>query len=211
MLIVVCFWSVQLVEAKEYKLYFLGGQSNMDGFGYVKDLNEENAQPVEGVMIFHGNQGKDGEAVDGRGVWGVLKPGNGTGFRSDGKVNTLSDRFGVELTFAQTLKKLDPDSNIALIKYSRGGTSLAADAEAATRFGCWEPDFQMSDKPNGDVNQYDHFLATVRNAFAVSDIDGDGAPDTLQPAGIVWMQGESDTSTEANAADVDNTRRHLPR
>jgi hypothetical protein len=44
------------------------------------------------------------------------------------------------------------------------------------------------------VNQYDHFLATLRYALRVDDIDGDGENDTLIPAGIVWMQGESDAN-----------------
>ena len=34
------------------------------------------------------------------------------------------------------------------------------------------------------MNQYDHFLATVRHATAVQDIDGDGELDTLVPAGV---------------------------
>lgn len=49
---------------------------------------------------------------------------------------------------------------------------------------------------NSHVNQYDHFLATLRNAFTVSDIDNDGEMDRLLPAGIVWMQGESDAGSE---------------
>ena len=56
---------------------------------------------------------------------------------------------------------------------------------------CWEPDFHV-DGENGHINQYDHFLSTVRHAFAIQDIDGDKQPDTLTPAGIIWMQGESD-------------------
>jgi len=182
-------------EATDYKLYYLGGQSNMDGFGYVKDLQGQDAEPVKGVMIFHGNQGLDGKPVDGRGIWTELKPGNGAGFTSDGKENKLSDRFGVELSFARKLQELDPDSQIALIKYSRGGTSISAAADAAKTFGCWEPDFHLN-QFDGNVNQYDHFLATVRNAFAARDIDGDGEADTLNPAGIIWMQGESDAGNE---------------
>ena len=42
------------------------------------------------------------------------------------------------------------------------------------------------------MNQYDHFLATIRNAFSITDIDGDGGIDQLIPSGIIWMQGESD-------------------
>ena len=177
-------------ESTVYHLYYLGGQSNMDGYGRVEDLPTEIAGPVEGVMIFHGNTAADGVPVDGRGVWAELQPGHGGGYTSDGATAKLSDRFGVELTFARTLRELEPDAHIAIIKYSRGGSSI--DRAAASYFGCWDPDY-----PGGTaagVNQYDHFLATVRYALSVDDIDGDGESDTLVPTGIVWMQGESDAA-----------------
>ena len=176
--------------AKQYELFYLGGQSNMDGHGYVNQLPTELNASVDGVMIFHGNTSPDVTPIDGKGLWTQLKPGHGVGFSSDGKTNTYSDRVGVELTFALKLKELYPDSNIAIIKYSRGGTSI--DRAAAKGFGCWEPDFQVGGGVNKRVNQYDHFLATVRNATSINDIDKDGQPDTLIPRGIVWMQGESD-------------------
>ena len=178
-------------EAKTYKVFYLGGQSNMDGYGFVKDLSAEHKKPIEGVMIFHGNTAKDATPVDGRGKWSVLKPGHGVGFKSDGKKNQYSKRFGVEITFALEMKKLYPKDNIAIIKYSRGGTSIHQDA--AGNFGCWEPDYNKGNGAGKGVNQYDHFLATVRHATSVKDIDGDGEADTLVPAGILWMQGESDS------------------
>ena len=172
--------------ATDFFVYYLGGQSNMDGYGYVDKLPEDLAKPLNDVMIFHGNTSRDNEPVDGKGLWSYLKPGHGVGFSSDGRENKYSNRFGVELTFAATIKKQFPDRRIAIIKYSRGGTSIAE--AAAGNFGCWEPDFEGR---NG-INQYDHFLATVRHAYDDSDIDDDGTPDRLIPAGIVWMQGESD-------------------
>ncbi len=175
-----------------YKVYFLGGQSNMDGYGYVKDLPEALRAPMPEVPIFHGNQSPDNAPEDGRGIWAPLRPGHGVGFTSDGKTNTYSDRFGVELTFAEGLRAREPEAHIALIKYSRGGTALDT---LAPSFGTWDPDFHGE---NG-VNQYDHFLATLRHAFAARDIDGDGMDDVLVPAGIVWMQGESDGISEEAA------------
>jgi len=201
--------------AEDYKLYFLGGQSNMDGYGYVKQLPAELAGEVEGVMIFHGNRAKDGVAPDGRGCWAPLQPGYGVGFRSDGTTNQLSDRFGPELTFGRHLRKLDPHTKVAIIKYSRGGTSIDVEAPNAKSFGCWEPAFKGGQGDGEGVNQYDHFLATVRNALAVRDIDGDGTEDRLVPTGIVWMQGESDAFTEPVAkryeANLKNVTDHIRR
>jgi hypothetical protein len=187
-----------LSAAKDYHVYYLGGQSNMDGFGYVKDLPADLNKPVEGVRIFHGNMAPDAVPVDGRGLWTELRPGHGTGFKSDGKTNTYSDRFGVELTLGRRLKELYPERNIALVKYSRGGTSI--DERAARQFGSWEPDFVGGSGEGSGINQYDHFLATLRSALGAGDIDGDGRPDRLIPAGIVWMQGESDAATTADVA-----------
>lgn len=178
------------VEGKEYRVFFLGGQSNMDGFGMVRDLPAELKSPQSDVMIFHGNSAPDGMPADGRGRWEPLQPGHGVRFQTDGKTATYSDRFGVELTFARRLSELMTDGHIALIKYSRGGTSI--DQEAAGFAGSWDPDFNGGEGDGAGVNQYDHFLATIRNAMAVRDIDGDEEDDTLIPAGIVWMQGESD-------------------
>jgi len=187
-----------------YNVYFLGGQSNMDGYGQITDLSEDLRTPISGAMIFHGNPAPDGSLVDGRGIWSELRPGHGVGFSSDGTTNHYSERFGIELTFARRLRELEPDINIAIIKYSRGGTSI--DTAAAGEFGSWDPDYGG----RTGVNQYDHFLTTVRNAFAVSDIDGDGRADELVPAGIVWMQGESDAAfTEEIARRYQHNLRRL--
>jgi hypothetical protein len=184
--------------AATYQVYYLGGQSNMDGHGYAGQLPDELEGPVQGVYIFHGNPAADGEEVNGKGVWAELRPGHGAGFSSDGIKNEYSDRVGVELTLARRLKELRPGANIALIKYSRGGTSI--DERAARWFGSWEADFTGGPREHGGINQYDHFLATLGHAFAARDIDGDGETDTLVPAGIVWMQGESDAAASAAIA-----------
>lgn len=182
--------------AKDFYVYYLGGQSNMDGYGFVKELPEDLQGEVPRVWIFHGNAGTDGSPADGRGKWSPLKPGHGRNFRSDGKTNQYSDRFGVELTFARRLQQIYPKRNIALIKYSRGGTSISAEAGAAKRFGCWDPDWQGGSGDGKGINQFDHFLATLKHARADEDIDNDGQKDRLIPAGILWMQGESDAGSK---------------
>jgi hypothetical protein len=197
-IVLILFICCSIAAAREYKVFYLGGQSNMDGFGTVSELSEALNKPVDGVMIFHGNMAGDAVPVDGRGSWAPLKPGHGWGYKTDGKSATYSERFGVELTFSRRMKELLPGVHIAIIKYSRGGTSI--DQEAAGGAGCWEPDFQGGEGEGKGINQYDHFLATIRNAMAVEDIDGDGERDTLVPAGIVWMQGESDAGRTAEIA-----------
>ncbi len=176
----------QQPRADTIQLFYLGGQSNMDGYGYNSELPGELRKPQDNIWIFHGNPVGDDQPGGGLGIWEVLQPGHGAGFSSDGKSNSLSDRFGVELSFAKRMEELHPNEKIAIIKYSRGGSSI--DSLAAGRFGSWEADYTGTT----GLNQYDYFLQTVRGAMGVDDIDGDGTPDILVPAGIIWMQGESD-------------------
>jgi len=181
-------FSRQEENVSTIKLFYLGGQSNMDGYGFNSDLPDSLDKQFENVWIFHGNSAGDDMGNGGLGIWERLKPGHGVGFSSDGNTNNLSDRFGIELSFAKKLQKLYPNEKIGIIKYSKGGSSI--DSLAASNFGSWEPDY------NGisGINQYDHFLATIRNAMFVKDIDGDGEEDRLNPSGIIWMQGESDAA-----------------
>jgi len=177
--------------ADEYLTFFMAGQSNMDGYGYVSELPSDLVKEQD-VMIFHGNGVFDNQDNGGVGKWGKLKPGHGTGFKSDGKSNTLSKRFGAELTFANAIQQQYPNKKIAIIKYAVGGTGLAL----KTGYSNWYPNFN---KGSG-LNQYDFALETIKNAYAVSDINGDGKSDTLKPMGIIWMQGEADAhASEASA------------
>jgi len=180
-------------NAADYKLYYLGGQSNMDGYGYTKELAEELAVQVPRVMIFTGQPAFDNEMHGGVGIWETLQPGHGTGFKTDGESNQLSDRFGPELLFGRTIANLAPGSKIAIIKYALGGSGLAD----GIGYGNWYPDFA----DGAGINQYDHALTTMRNALAHTDIDGDGVADRLIPSGIVWMQGEADALDNQAAAD----------
>ncbi len=185
--------------AADYHLYLIAGQSNANGHGRLSELTGEMRDAVEGAVIFCGQPRVDGEASDGLGLWSPMTPGFGLGFRTDGRTNFLSDRFGPELSFAQRMRELRPGERVAIVKYSRGGSSL--DARAGGKHGTWDPhDDLVSEAGAGvGVNQYDHALATIAAATGVRDIDGDGEPDRLIPAGIVWMQGETD-ATRAETA-----------
>ncbi len=194
---------IRTLPAAEFDLYFLGGQSNMEGFGKVDELPDSLAGRLPGVYIFHSPAAADQTAASGEGFWTILQPGHGTGFQIRNGVNRYSDRFGLELSMLHALRKANPDREIAVIKYARNGSSIAINA--AGRFGCWDPDFHAEEGLHRDVNQYDHCLATIRNALADVDIDNDGIDDTLIPAGIAWMQGESDATIDLETADAYGT------
>ena len=182
------------IKKDSIKVFYLGGQSNMEGFGYVKNLPDSLKKKNKEFFIYQGNPVGDNDASGGLGKWDVLQPGHGTGFSSDGKINILSERFGVELSLAKKLQELYPNQKLAFIKYARNGSSI--DSSGTAGFGAWEPDF----KGGKGMNQYDYFLKTVNAAMAVKDINGDGVEDVLIPSGIIWMQGESDADkTEAIA------------
>ena len=122
----------QLLEERQgtdYKLYYLGGQSNMDGYGHNDELPPGYSGPHDRVMIYGGMPAGDGDEYGGVGLWQPLRPGFGLGFRTNGYDSWLSDRFGPELTFGHRIAELDPESNIAIVKYSRGGTPLHIDAQ----------------------------------------------------------------------------------
>jgi hypothetical protein len=193
--LVLCLLST-VCHGKEFKLFVLGGQSNMNGFGYTKDLPQNLNQAIDGVYIFQGHSDADDAPIAGQGKWEVLQPGHGIGFSSDGKINKHSNRFGVEMSFAHKLRTLYPDDNIAIVKYARSGSSIALDA--AGNAGAWDPDY----KGKTGVNQYDHFLNTLVNARKTVDIDADGLSDTLIPNGIVWMPGESDAAYSEDIANA---------
>ncbi len=188
-------------ENDKFLLFYLGGQSNMDGYGYNSKLPDSLNTTFEDVYIFHGNPVGDNEKNGGLGKWSQLKPGHGIGFKSDSVNNSYSNRFGVELSFASKLKHLYPNDKIAIIKYSRGSTSI--DSLAGAYAGSWDPDFS-------GINQYDHFLSTIKNALIDKDINHDGKEDVLVPKGIIWMQGESDAAyTEAVAEEYYSNLKRL--
>lgn len=180
----------QYQKKEQIRLFYLGGQSNMDGYGNNSDLPLTLKHEFQNVWIYHGNPVPQEHKNGGIGIWEKLKPGHGKGFSSDGTKNDLSPKFGIELSFAKRLQSLFPEEKIMLIKYSKGGTSI--DSLGSKKSGSWEASYVGET----GLNQYDYFLKTVDGAMQAIDIDGNGVPEQLIPSGIIWMQGESDAKNE---------------
>ncbi len=191
------------VKKDTIKVFFLGGQSNMQGYGFNKDLPNDLKKKFENIYIFQGNNVEDNKPNAGLGIWDNLQAGHGTDFSSDGKTNKLSDRFGLELSFAKKIQEYNPTQKIAIIKYSRNGSSI--DIAGAPYFGTW--DTEAISKTG--KNQFDYFLTTVNKALSVRDINNDGIEDVLIPTGILWMQGESDANNEEVANRYYNNLKKL--
>lgn len=137
------------VQAEHYEIVLLGGQSNMDGRAPASGLptTPVNLQlPQADVMFYEG------------GSLRTLRPDSGTD-------------FGPEVTFGRTVADAMPSSNLALIKYAVGGTSLNSH---------WDP-------TTGGT--YASFKSTVSAGLAALS---DGGANTYEITGMLWTQGESD-------------------
>jgi len=157
------------LSATEYDVYLLAGQSNMDGRGLTADLTPEQQQPVDQCIIFYRN------AIASSETWKPLAPGFSMPPRFKGPLP--SPRFGPEMGFARTMRADFPRQSLALIKGSKGGTSLRAD---------WKPG--VKGKPETQGRQYRDFIETIR--MATEQLQQQGHQYRIR--GLLWHQGESD-------------------
>jgi len=140
------------------------------------------------VFIYNPPRRDDLEQPADAGFWEPLRPGHESEYEVNDPVSVHPDTFRTKLSFATHIKKLNPKKPVVLFKYAKGGSAL--NKHAAGDWGSWDPDFT---KGNG-INQLDQFLFHLERAMRFEDINGEGKPDILKPAGILWMQGESDAS-----------------
>lgn len=100
-------------HAAHYKVFLLGGQSNMTGNGpKTSDLTEAQQAPQDDVWIYGG-------ADESATKLGPLQPGWGS-------------PYGPEISFGRSIADGRPHENFTLIKYSKGGTNLHTDWDPAT-------------------------------------------------------------------------------
>lgn len=165
-------------QAVKVKVILLGGQSNMDGRAPGSGLPTTpfNLQQAQTDVLFY-HGNASGQAYLPGNVLTKLAPGSGSKSPS-------SPTFGPEVTFGRSIADAYPGETFALIKYALGGSKLATD---------WNPSTGAT---------YTAFRNTVTNGLAVLT----NAGYTYEIAGMLWMQGESDSSSAyANAYQANLT------
>lgn len=156
-----------------YDVYLLAGQSNMDGRGLVSDLTKRRARSVEDAIIFYRSVPRTSHG------WQKLAPGFSVPPKYKGEFPSTT--FGPELAFARSMLDAKPDRKLALIKGSKGGTSLRAD---------WKPGVRGDEGSQGP--RYRDFIETIR--MATSQLRSRG--DQFAIRGMLWHQGESDSKSK---------------
>lgn len=157
------------LSAEHYDVYILAGQSNMDGRGDAKKLPPELQKESEKAIIFYRNPIG---ASDG---WKKLRPGYS--FAPKGGKTLPTNTFGPEIGFTHAMLKANPKQHLALIKGSRGGTSIRRD---------WAPG--VTGQPKTQKLLYRMLIETT--AQAIKALEADGHTYTLK--GFLWHQGEAD-------------------
>ena len=148
------------------KIFLFAGQSNMDGCGKPEELPEKYKVHPENTTTWDNKKES----------WVNLDE------------NTFAKRrnhyFGPEIAFSHRLAKAYPESTIAVIKTSAGGTGL---------YKHWLPGKAM----------YKHFLKNINNAL--EQLQDSGV--VYEICGMLWMQGETDSETvELASAYEDNLK-----
>lgn len=173
-IIAVVFAAMPAGAGQVYEVYLLAGQSNMDGRGKTADLDEADRKLAGDAIIFYRNPPAASAG------WQPLAPGFSVppGYKGGLPAPT----FGPEIGFAKALAKARPGIRIALIKSSKGGTSLAKD---------WTPG--IKGKPQTQGPCYRNFIETIEQATTSLKDRGDA----FAIKGMLWHQGESDAGSTA--------------
>jgi iduronate 2-sulfatase len=163
---------LNVARADHYDVFLLAGQSNMDGRGAVKDLQEDlapYATTSSNVRIHFSAGGLRRPLTVSDGLQPLAPGFSGTPGNKPGALPTQT--FGPELSFGPAIAKALPGRRILLVKFAEGGTSLGVD---------WNPG--AKDK------LYENFIRFVRTTQDMLKANGD----TGAIRGMLWHQGEGD-------------------
>ncbi|QNM84297.1 hypothetical protein H9W90_08740 [Polaribacter pectinis] len=208
-LIAILFITIPTKAQNIIDTWIIAGQSNSEGYGITEnpvgglvssetlsDIGRSDLNVVHNnVRFFHGStESSDiptsaGMDMAPKNAWHSMTSYEGMCFDwGNGRGSESGRRFGSELSFGFEMQKYLTEE-IALIKFARGGTSIAS-STSLLNDGYYH-DFDPSDSR---LNQYDKLITTISNA--TSNLP---TGNVLRIKGILWMQGEADAKTTAKA------------
>jgi hypothetical protein len=172
-------------------LYFMAGQSNMQGSGTVADLPDPQRQPVPNASFWNGS------------TFEPLTPGR---TRSPG-----TTQFGPEISFASTITAASPNRDVLIVKFALSGQPLHAGWDGSTWLGlppsANRKTFYPGTSPT-DPNTGLHYLAMRRTFLAaLNHLRHQNTPFTIR--GFLWMQGEQDAKHPTSATNYATSLRLL--
>lgn len=203
-LAVLAFASDSAIAAKPLKVYFLAGQSNMQGSAHQRTFAAIGDDPKTAPLLKE-ILGPDGNPVVCDNAWITYLTGRrGESKTLQGRVKVGygfdSERIGPEYAFGLTLDKAH-DEPVLFIKTAWGGKSLAVDFRPPSA-GPYVP--SDKEKENDRVpaaetvgHHYREMIRFMRTTLKDSEsirkvVPGYDAEQGYQLAGFVWFQGWND-------------------
>lgn len=155
----------------------------MDGRAVGSDLPADYQSPQDNIPLYH--------YIYNSGTTAQYPLGNLTTLRP-GATQTPVGGFGPEVALGKQLAphiEAIPRSQLAIIKYARGGTNLYADWKAGGNASA-----------TADGADYERWQRVMRNGISRL---GAANPDArIELAAMVWVQGESDITVNTTAASA---------
>ena len=164
------------VSADHFRVFLLGGQSNMGGVAPVEDLEPPFDQPNEDVWIW-----QDDEVANVG--WTALRGG----FSGSGSTGN-DDTFGPEVSLGDTLAGSFGTDRVAFVKHGEAGVG------ATMQLG-WNPDLGGGQGP-GQI--YSDFLDKTNKALSFLANDGH----SFEVSGVFFAQGNRDTSPNEDGGNA---------
>jgi len=168
-------------------VFLIGGQSNADGraniSGASQNLPSVLRNPQNDVPIYWGSS----NSTPSGGKYPFKNPGTLTVLQP-GLTRDAPNLLGPEVSFGRAMADYyaKVGGTIALIKYAVGGSSLAVDWKAGG-----------SSSEINDGGSYQNFQSIVVKGINALQAAHPNA--TLKISGMIWMQGEQDTSDQFSA------------
>lgn len=179
------------LHAEKVDVYLLGGQSNMDGQGSIRELTDKQKVIPQKVYFWHDNQ---------------FKPFVVGAFPTS--VTKQPDRFGLEVSFAQ---KIAGERPVYLVKFARGGMPLHHGWHAGKWIGGEPAPRRANFYPGesaGDPNIGRLYAGMIeRFRAAIEQLKADGHTPVVN--GFLWMQGEQDSKHEVSATEYAQNLKRL--